>query len=41
MRIEDFNYENAVIAREIQDALRQVSFLGVSGKVAFSEKGCR
>lgn len=41
MKIEDFNYENSIITREIQDALRAVNFLGVSGQVAFSDAGDR
>ena len=40
--IESFDYQNGtVIKDEIINSLKQIQFLGVSGEVAFSERGDR
>lgn len=40
IRIESFNYRNGTVIRDaIKDALKDTQFLGVSGLVAFSERG--
>ncbi|RWS04643.1 gamma-aminobutyric acid type B receptor subunit 1-like protein, partial [Dinothrombium tinctorium] len=39
--IESFHYENSLIKDEIQEALKETKFLGVSGVVAFSNEGDR
>ncbi|KAG1682630.1 Gamma-aminobutyric acid type B receptor subunit 1 [Nymphon striatum] len=41
MNLEDFTYSTSVIADEIYEAMKNTSFLGVSGHVRFSEKGDR
>ncbi|CAL8112896.1 unnamed protein product [Orchesella dallaii] len=40
-KLEEFSYTNRGIRDEIYNALNTTSFLGVSGKTAFSEKGDR
>ncbi|ODN02817.1 Gamma-aminobutyric acid type B receptor subunit 1 [Orchesella cincta] len=40
-KLEDFSYTNRGIRDEIYNALNTTSFLGVSGRTAFSEKGDR
>jgi gamma-aminobutyric acid type B receptor len=40
IRIESFNYRNGTVIRDaIKNALKDTQFLGVSGLVAFSERG--
>ena len=42
LRIESFDYQNGTIIKDaIINALKQTQFLGVSGLVAFSERGDR
>lgn len=42
LRIESFEYRNGTLIRDaIKDALKNTQFLGVSGLVAFSERGDR
>lgn len=41
LTLEDFHYEHKEIMKEIKDQLMNISFLGVSGQVAFSDQGDR